>query len=47
MTLRGLSPDLETHDPAMQKQWMQGGFDAAVDSGRAARVRFEETGVPT
>src|SRR6186713_865252 len=33
------------HDPAMQKQWMQGGFDAAVESGRAARIRFEETGV--
>ncbi len=33
------------HDPAMQRQWMQGGFDAAVDSGRAARLRYQETGV--
>lgn len=33
------------HDPAMQRQWMQGGFDAAVASGRDARQRWEETGV--
>jgi len=33
------------HDPEMQRQWMQGGFDAAVESGRAARIKFEETGV--
>jgi fermentation-respiration switch protein FrsA (DUF1100 family) len=33
------------HDPAMQRQWMQGGFDAAVDSGRAARLRYQETGI--
>ena len=33
------------HDPAMQKQWMQGGFDAAVDSARAARLRYQESGV--
>jgi hypothetical protein len=33
------------HDAAMQRQWMQGAFDAQVAAGRAARIKFEETGV--
>jgi fermentation-respiration switch protein FrsA (DUF1100 family) len=33
------------HDAAMQRRWMQGAFDAQVAAGRAARLRWEETGV--
>jgi len=33
------------HDAAMQRQWMQGAFDAQIAAGRAARIKFEETGV--
>jgi hypothetical protein len=33
------------HDPEAQRAWMQGGFDAAVAGGRAARLRYQETGV--
>ena len=32
------------HDVAQSKEWMKDGYEASLAAGRAARVRFEETG---
>lgn len=32
------------HDAAQQRQWMGGGYDAALERAREARRRYEETG---
>jgi fermentation-respiration switch protein FrsA (DUF1100 family) len=32
------------HDAAMQKEWMGGGYEAAIERGRLAREKYEATG---